>query len=51
MSWSDDKKLSSGADVIGWNSLSKKKNDKELEKDLFVTIVNEKALTYFITLH
>ena len=26
-------------------------DDKELQKDLFVTIVNEKELTCFITLH
>ena len=32
MSWSDDKKLSSGADAIGWNSLKKKKQLKKRKK-------------------
>ena len=32
MSWSDDKKLSSEADAIGWNSLSQKKKKKGYKK-------------------
>ena len=29
VSWSDNKKLLSGADAIGWNSLSKRKKEKK----------------------
>ena len=29
MSWSDDKELSSAADAIGWNSLSKKQKKQK----------------------
>ena len=34
MSWSDDKELSSEANIIGWNSLKKKviKNDMSIKK-------------------
>ena len=39
MSWSDDKELSSGVDVIGWNSLSKKK-----KKTLSQQILSNKLL-------
>ena len=34
MSWSDNKELSSGADIIGWNSLKKNiLNDYEKKKN------------------
>ena len=46
MSWSDDKELSSGANIISWNSLSpKKKKTFPLPRHLF--IIN----TYFLNLH
>ena len=34
VSWSNDKELSSGADAIDWNSLSKKKKDYEINYSL-----------------
>ena len=43
MSWSDDKKLSSGADAIGWNSLKKKKIVKIYLKELHQALNWEKS--------
>ena len=34
VSWSDDKKLLSKVDAIGWNSLKKKKKKKKWEQKL-----------------
>ena len=49
MSWSDDKKLLSNADAIGWNSLKKKRsvNTRYMALELNVSSAYEKVKGVF----